>query len=110
MTWEKTKKFGKVFFVLFIISTTQLAYLANQDMKKIYGAKTKIVTPPTSKPQKAIMPTQTSGEIFKAQEEKPKVIKKKRGRPKKKAPLRVKRAVFAKSKKTTKRVRKRKTK
>jgi hypothetical protein len=43
MIWKKIKKIAKVLLVLFIVSTIIFAYLANQDMKKIYGAKTQVV-------------------------------------------------------------------
>lgn len=43
MKRKKIKKVAKIFFILIILCTGIFAYLANEDMKKIYGAKTKVV-------------------------------------------------------------------
>jgi len=43
MNWRKVKKIIKYFFILLLIGSAIFAYLANQNMIKIYGGKTKIV-------------------------------------------------------------------
>lgn len=43
MNWKKVKKVIKIVFAVLTIGAVIFAYLANQDMKKIYGAKTEVV-------------------------------------------------------------------